>query len=347
MRLRTFTASDMAGAMQQVRAALGDDAIILSTETDRTTRKVTVTAAVEQEEYDTLPPRNASPPRSAARSPSGSASAQQNADWTDELTYLLRYHGTPEALSGRLVYKARHLELHKLFALQKLSPGQSRAPIEEKALSTLLSNCFHFSPLIETRTARLMLVGAPGIGKTLAIAKLAAQMVMDRQRVTVITTDTKRAGGVEQLSAFTDILELALNVAESPQQLAGFLRAAPADAHVFIDTAGCNPYSLEELEELTEFVSIGGFEPLLTLPAGINGDEAADTARAFAFPTLKRLFITRMDSARRLGALLAAADARRLAFAGFNDSARIVGEIKAVEPAYLAARMLQYKLQTA
>ena len=45
MRLRTFTASTISEAMRQVRTALGDDAVILSTEQNGKTVKIT--AAVE------------------------------------------------------------------------------------------------------------------------------------------------------------------------------------------------------------------------------------------------------------------------------------------------------------
>ncbi|HEY1386360.1 MAG TPA: GTPase, partial [Dongiaceae bacterium] len=45
MRLRTFTAPTISEAMRQVRTALGDDAVILSTEHNG--KAVKVTAAIE------------------------------------------------------------------------------------------------------------------------------------------------------------------------------------------------------------------------------------------------------------------------------------------------------------
>ncbi len=62
---------------------------------------------------------------------------------------------------------------------------------------------------------RIMLVGPPGVGKTLTIARLAAQIAIQKHKLAVITTDNKRAGGVRQLQAFTDILELELSSADA------------------------------------------------------------------------------------------------------------------------------------
>ena len=46
MLLRTFTAADMPAAMKMVREALGDEAIILTTENLKGKKGVTVTAAL-------------------------------------------------------------------------------------------------------------------------------------------------------------------------------------------------------------------------------------------------------------------------------------------------------------
>jgi hypothetical protein len=49
--------------------------------------------------------------------------------------------------------------------------------------------------------------------------------------------------------------------------------------------------------------------PALVLPAGLDAEEAAETARAFQLLGCRHLVPTRLDAARRLGGVLAAADA--------------------------------------
>ncbi|NJN06424.1 MAG: hypothetical protein HC814_08735 [Rhodobacteraceae bacterium] len=109
------------------------------------------------------------------------------------------------------------------------------------ALAGALDTLFSFKPLTDKVYARpLMLVGPPGAGKTIATAKLATRARRAGHRPLVITTDTRRAGGVEQLQAFTRILGLELATATSPTTLAE--AAGTADAGVLIDTAGTNPF---------------------------------------------------------------------------------------------------------
>ena len=52
MRLKTYTAASMAQAMAQIRGELGQDAIIVSSETDRGGRSVRVVAAVDEASLD-------------------------------------------------------------------------------------------------------------------------------------------------------------------------------------------------------------------------------------------------------------------------------------------------------
>ena len=96
----------------------------------------------------------------------------------------------------------------------------------------------------------------------------------------VITTDSKRAGGIEQLQAFTNILDLPLKVATSRKELARITSKRCRNMRVLIDTAGCNPYDKAEMKELKDY-AIDGIEPVLVLPAGGDSLEAIDIAEAF------------------------------------------------------------------
>ncbi len=347
MKLRSFTAADMPAVMAMVRAALGDEAIILSSTANRKTREITVTAAIEDDDDLPLPPPVARTAPAPAAPRSGAEILAPNAQsegWLDELAFLLRYHGIPEALAGRMIYKARSLDLDKLFALQSLSGG-GRAPLEAKALTKLIGILFRFSPLSLQPGNRIMLVGPPGVGKTLAIAKLAAYAAIERMAVQVITTDDKRAGGIEQLSAFTEILHVHLKVASNPSELQQAIKTVPPHNLLLIDTAGCNPYNSKEINELNDLIASAKAEPVLTLPAGMDPYEACDTARAFTHTSIARLLVTRADAARRYGGLLAAVDARGLAFAGLSMSARVVGEISTLDAAQLARMLLDSQTQ--
>ena len=199
MRLRTFHASDMQTAMQQIREELGDSAVIISTTRDESSKRVSVTAAIDQDEVkiidDTPTPPTAAnssvankPDISLARTNSIIAALQK----------VMQYHSIPEELQDDLLSTAKMLEF----------PPEEGDEALNKLLAKTLDAHFRFLPLPVARAGfRLMLVGPNGAGKTTTLAKIAAQLTMEKQPVTAITFDTKRAGGIEQFRAFTENFE--------------------------------------------------------------------------------------------------------------------------------------------
>lgn len=345
MRLRTFTAPNMPAAMRMVRDALGEDAVILSSATDKARGQVTVTAAIDAEERPDerlfVPGFEKAIPKAETPAPEPQLGVQSKA-WMLELSELLKFHNVPEFLTARLLDGARLIDMEALLTLQRIASQQSRGTLEVRALRKVLEHCFRFEPLDAThQTLRIMLVGPPGIGKTLCIAKLAAQLAMEKKPVAVVTCDTKRAGGVEQLQAFTDILKIPLKVAESKQELMQWLNFCRENEHILVDTAGCNVYEREDMREIADLADVSAVEPVLTLPAGLDALEAAEIAEAFTMPGIRRLLITRIDATRRFGSVLAAADARKLALCNASDTARIVGELKPFDSGLLAAMLLK------
>ena len=329
MRLRSFTASDMPAAINMVRAALGESAIILSSESLDGGRMVSVTAAVEEHEDEPLP-LSITPHKSnghAARSLYDAVDEQSRSD----IQGLLRYHNVPELFVSKLMQKAKDKNL------QPLTPEK------------LLAAFFTFRPLTLNKTTRLMLVGMPGIGKTLTVAKIAARIVVDaptaKKDMTVITTDNKRAGGVEQLRAFTDILGVRLHVARNVGELRALIQEAPQGAPLLIDTAGCNPYDADEMLELKTYASLG-IEPVLAMQAGGDSMEAIDMVEAFVELPIKRLLVTRADTARRFGGVLASAAAHQLSFCNASSSASIIDALNPMDSGLLAQFLLRYTLQS-
>lgn len=325
MRLRTFTAHDMPAAMKLVREALGDDAVILSTTSNKGGKGVHVTAAVNLE--DELP-LSAPAPRAKATS----SATTDNLRF--ELQNILRFHNLPELFIAKIMQKLPDAALTSTMALERL-----------------LGGFFRFEPLpLESAKLRLMLIGPPGSGKTLSVAKIAARLCLDKQPLTVITTDDKRAGGVEQLQAFTDILGLTLQVAANPKALQKILESLPARMRVLIDTAGYNPYDGESLFELQAFTALDDIEPVLVMPAGGDSLEAIDLVEPFAALPIKRLLVTRADTVRRLGGAMAAVAAHDLAFSNISRSPRPVDMLQAMDSRLLAQLLLRhtetYQLQT-
>lgn len=313
MRLKTFTAPTMTEAMAEVRAALGRDAVIVSTFEGRQGTGVQITAALEEK----LPQPPVFKEDSEHETIDGRAGALS-------LAQILAYHGLPKQLHERLVSLARSMD----------------ADDSEQALAGALDAGFNFSPLNLRPGQPVMLIGEPGAGKTVAVAKLAARVVMKGKPCRVISTDTIRAGGIAQLSGFTDILQTPLQTASAPDELRSALSSAADDDYVLIDSPGTNPFSHGEVKDLKRFL-IKGIEPVLVMAAGGDASEAADIAAAFRPLGAQRIVFTRIDVTRRYGSIVAAADAAGMMLGDVSLSPFVAEGMKTINPVSLARLLLK------
>lgn len=314
MRLKSFYARTTAEAMRQVRAALGDDAIIVATREEE--GGVRVTAAVED---DALPPPPAAP---AGRL--GTPAEPEPVDISEALGEVLYRHGTPAALAEKLVDAVASLDVDN--------------PL--MALGAALDAVFTFQPLPDGRQERpILLVGPPGAGKTLAVAKLAARAVFAGRSVSVITTDTLRAGAVEQLAAFTRLMKIKLTSVEEGASLADALEVI-RDGEVYIDSGGRNPFDAQDMGELRRMMGKARVEPVLVLPAGSDALEAAEMGAAFRALGVRRVLVTRVDLTRRLGSTLAAVYDSRLDFCDISNNPKVPDGLTTLTPLGLARLMM-------
>lgn len=342
MRIKSFQAASMNDAMKMVRNTLGEQAIIISTTRGKNGKGVNVTAAVEADEAPETPyvadtgvvrswldselaKQKQQPP---AEKDKKRKSEDETTSTPSELARILRYHNTPDYLAEQLWLTASDHPEHTL----------------EKLLLTTLQNNFDFRPVeIKPGHEAIMLIGPPGVGKTMTVAKMATEAVLARHKVSVITSDTYKAGGVEQLQSFTDILSIPLQRAETTDELKKAAEAVPEDHVLIIDTPGINPYDTGELQRLGKYISCSRrIEPLLVTNAGMDVNEAADIATNFSYLGVSRLAVTKIDATRRLGGVLTAAHAGNFAFSHFSRHAGAAEGLEAVRPARLAAMMLYF-----
>lgn len=313
MRLKTYTAATMAEAMDAIRSELGDLAIIVSEQTIPETGEAWVTAAIdpEDERQDAHPP------------------GQQ----IDMLGRVLHRHGVPSGLADRLTGA-----IHDDGTLGTRGAGGDDP---EHLLAGALSTQFGFEPIGEGSRRAVILTGPPGAGKTIVAAKLAARERLAGRPVSLATTDTERAGGVAQLSVFSDVLNSKLGIADSPAALVRLMKGGAKSRPTLIDTQGVNPFDPAALEAMARLAEAAGAEPVLVLAAGGDAQESAEIAAAFAGIGVKRMIVTRIDCARRLGGVLTAA-AAPLAIAEFSMTPTIADGLEPAAPAFLAEILLKF-----
>ena len=311
MRLKSFTAPTMAEAMEMVRVELGDDAIIVSTQRAAGTKGVRITAALEPEDADLVVAELLNEDTSSA---------------AEAVREALNRHGVPQRLADRLVNAAR-------------TSGLADPVL---ACAAALEAGFSFAHLPEHSAPRpFMLVGPPGVGKSIAVAKLAARSVLKQRQVAVITCDNIRAGAAEQLAAFTKILEIDLVKARGPDSLR---RAVEATAGLFdlvlIDSPGVNPFKQTDVDFLQSLVEAADVEPVAVLAAGGDPLEAGEMAEAFTGIGASRLFVSRLDTTRRLGSMLSAAADAQLALCDVSASPHVASGISPISAVSLARLMI-------
>lgn len=314
MRLKSFTAKSMTEAMKMVRDTLGEDAIIVATREENGGKTVRVTAAIEKD----LDASEREEERIAALDAEQEwlyADDEDQETVLEEITETMLRHAVSEEVLDQVVACANIMGLSE----------------PRLTMINALEELYKFAPLPTVRAKKpFMMVGPPGAGKTLSVAKMAARGKMSGLNVSVITTDTVRAGGREQLKAFTDLMNVELLTANSPKELKEALMSCRKADQIIIDTASTNPFDKSQVKDLAKIIGAIDVHSIFVMPAGIQADEAGEMARIFATIGTRYLLPTRVDVARRLGALLTAAHQGDLIFADVSSTAKVADGLSAL-----------------
>jgi flagellar biosynthesis protein FlhF len=305
MRLKSFHGAGLTEAMRAVREALGENAIIVATREDES-GGMRVTAAIDDP-----------PPSEQTKI---TAPASDGSEALEKIAEGLTFHHVHSSLAEKLMATATQ------FA--------SDDPL--LSLGAALDTHFKFDPVDQNKP--LLLVGPPGAGKTLCTAKFATQATLAKQQATVVSTDLDRAGGMEQLAAFTRLLKLNLVEIDDWHSLRDLITLQQGNP-LFIDMAGRNPFDAREKESAREFIACVG-DATLVLPAGLDASEAIDLALEFRSIGASRLLITRLDNVRRIGSLLRLAFESRMPLSNYGASANITEPLRPMNPVVLARLLL-------
>lgn len=312
MRLKSFYGSTMTEAMSLVREALGDEAIIVATRNDEDTNGVRITAAIEEK---------------PVAAPEYTSSAYLDDDASDSIEIIsnaLVHHHVPSVLAEKLLATATQYASEDILL----------------ALGAAMDTHIHYAPIEEEQKQPMILIGPPGAGKTLCVAKLATKATLEKRKAALISTDTDRAGGMAQLSAFARILNNDILEIEDPYTLQDAITMQPQGTITLIDTAGCNPFSIVEKQNLTALLKNTQAEPCLVLPADMDSEVALEMANEFATLGAKRIIVTRLDMTRKMGNLLKTAYESGLPLCAFSTTGKVTEKLMPFNPVSLARLFL-------
>jgi flagellar biosynthesis protein FlhF len=313
MRLKTFTARDMAEAIELIRREMGPDAVIVAS--NRTGMgNFEVRAAVEgpaplptssHDEDDAHPPR----------APAGDLQAI--------CVRALFHHGVPDPLAVALAAHAARLDAAEPVA----------------ALARAMETRFAFQPLALAPHRPLLLVGAPGSGKTSAAARLASRATLGGATADLVCADPEREASRAQIEVYADVIGARAIELRSADELAAWARERDESRPAFVDTPAINPFDDEDVTRLDALVRASGGDPVLVFDAGAQPLDLADQAEVFAGLGCRRAIMTKCDVARRVGGALGVAEAG-LALAGLTASPYVGSGITPATPLRLARLVL-------
>jgi signal recognition particle subunit SRP54 len=166
--------------------------------------------------------------------------------------------------------------------------------------------------LAATPPVAMMLVGLQGSGKTTTTAKLAKRLTnRDKQKVLMVSLDTRRPAAQEQLRVLGEQVEVAtLPIVEgaSPTEIATrAVKAANLGGYdvLLLDTAGRTHIDEELMAEIAAIEKIAKPHETLLVADALTGQDAVNLAKNFGeHVNLTGIVLTRIDGDARGGAAL-------------------------------------------
>ncbi|GLU33956.1 flagellar biosynthesis protein FlhF [Trinickia caryophylli] len=155
------------------------------------------------------------------------------------------------------------------------------------------------------------LMGPTGVGKTTTTAKLAARCVMrfGASKVALLTTDSYRIGGHEQLRIFGKILGVSVHAVKDAADLQLALTELRNKHIVLIDTIGMSQRDRSVSDQIAMLCGAGlPVQRLLLLNATSHADTLNEVVQAYRStegqPELAGCILTKLDEATNLGGVL-------------------------------------------
>lgn len=158
---------------------------------------------------------------------------------------------------------------------------------------------------IQDETKIVYIAGPTGVGKTTTIAKLAAdQIFRAHKKVGFITADTYRISAIEQLRTYSSILNVPLEVVQSPGDVQRAMQRLSHCDLILMDTAGRNYLNEIHVAELHSMLSTSEqSETYLVLSLTSKTQDMKKITEHFSRYGLDKVIFTKLDETESVGPL--------------------------------------------
>jgi flagellar biosynthesis protein FlhF len=183
-------------------------------------------------------------------------------------------------------------------------------------------------------------VGPPGAGKTTTIAKIAAQeRALRGRRLGLVAADGYRAGAVEQLRVYAEVIGSSFVVARTASEVEQILNQ-PHGASVLVDTAGRSRRDPESRAIFHLLAGRDGVRTHLVVPATTTTAMLDRVLESFGDARPDRVALTRLDETDAITPLFTALRERQLSISYLGTGQRVPEDLERATPPVLAARLL-------
>ena len=176
------------------------------------------------------------------------------------------------------------------------------------------------------------LVGPTGVGKTTTIAKLAARFaqIHGADQVALISTDSYRIAGFEQLSTYGRIIGCQVKLAKDGKELDTMLQHFSNKKLVLIDTAGMGQRDMRLAEHLATLITNSRvrIRNYLVLAANTQQRVMQENVERFKKVPLAGCIYTKLDESLSVGEIIATSIQNGLAIGYLTDGQRVPEDIK-------------------
>lgn len=192
-------------------------------------------------------------------------------------------------------------------------------------------------------------IGPAGGGKTTMLVKLAVLLGMEqRLPVMLVSLDSRRIGGSDQLKTFAQILGVPFTAIDHRSALERLLENEGRRQTLFFDTPGFSDEDLAELAWLSASLrNSATVQTHLVLPAHLRTRDWARLVRRYEPFQPSSLMLTHMDESETVGGVLGEMLRFGLPISFCGTGQSIPEEIRACDPEWLARRALPSMGETA
>ncbi len=317
MRMKMFAAESLETAKAMIFAEMGDEAIILSER--EVPGGVEVRAATDKLGGGMVPSESRILTRLGVKPPPRLVENPVR----NRVRDALLWHGAPQRFADR--------------AADAGVTGGSANGDPIAAIAAGLESLITCDPILARPTRDILLVGAPGHGRTATAAKLTRRAAVAKSEILPVAADLDATAGSAQLAAYLEREQDQIRSASTPDDLFDILKTIRAEEkRCVIDLPAIVPFDHDDMASLQDLIAVIDAEPVLVISAEGHPEDQIEAARAFARCGIRRAIVTKLDVTRRRGGIVSALSAAKISFSHLAVTPFIGGGLIPATPSRLA-----------